>query len=129
MGLYLLDTNILIDIYSARKSQTFIHKIVNESQSRLGISIITLAEFFAGGGTSEHGLLKRWLGSGELSVHLLDDIAIAMSAGVLKQKENLLFADALILAHAISLKACLVSNDIDFCKKAKRHVKTVNPLD
>ena len=127
MGLYLLDTNIVIDIYSHRHSQTLINKIVNEPQSRLGVSIITVAEFFAGGSKDDHRRLKQWLGSGELAVHLLDDTAIAISAGELRQKENLPFAGALILAHAVSLKACLVSNDIDFCRKAKRHVKTMSP--
>ena len=128
VSLYLLDTNIIIDIYSAKKSLTFIDKVIRDSQSHLGVSVITVAEFFAGGSAGEHRQFKQWLSSGELTAYMLDDVEIAVSAGELRKKEGLLFADALILAQAIGLKACLVSNDIDFCNKARRHVKTVNPL-
>ena len=128
MSLYLLDTNVLIDLAGEKHSSPFFEGILSEPDARLGTSILCLAEFMAGAGLKEEKFLRRWLDAGELEILCLDAVEDAFLAGDLRKKQGMLLPDALILASAIRLRAHLLTHDGILLKTAKKYISVRDPL-
>ena len=109
-----------------KKCAKVINEITLDGRNRLGISFILLTEFYAGAGPEENRMLNKWVGSAELDVFFLDHVSIARQAGELRKNDLLSFADAIILAHAMALKATLLTFDADFERRATHYAKTLD---
>ena len=128
MSLYLLDTNILIDLAGERHSSRFFERLLGDPQARLATSVLCVAEFMAGANKKEEGFLKEWIQSGELEVFYLDSAEDAFAAGNLRKRNSLNLPDALILTSALRTRAHLLTHDELFLKKAKELVAASDPF-
>lgn len=129
MPLYLLDTNILIDLAGPRISGAFFEEILEEPELQLATSILCVAEFMAGAGVREEKFLKEWIQRDELEVFSLDSMEDAIKAGSLRKKHSITLPDALILATALRFKAHLLTHDQPFLKKAKALILASDPFE
>jgi predicted nucleic acid-binding protein len=125
--LYLLDTNILIDVAGKKKTAPYFNKLLDQGGIQLATSVLCLAEFSAGAGKIEESFLKSWLKSGELEVLFLDSSELAFAAGNLRKRNELTLPDALILATALKARAHLLTQDQGFLKKAKAFIAATDP--
>lgn len=128
MSLYLLDTNVLIDLSGPRHSRGFFERILGESSTRLSTSMLCIAEYAAGAGPGEEAFLKGLIDGGELDVFPIDSIEDALRAGHLRKKDSLGLPDALILMTALRHHAHLLTHDGEFLKKARTIVPTSDPI-
>lgn len=128
MALYLLDTNILIDLAGKKASRAFFETLLEEAQVRLTTSILCIAEYMAGAAKKEEGFLKDWIKSGELEVLFLDSVEDAIAAGNLRKRHSLGLPDALILASALRARAHLLTHDEVFLNKVKVFLPASDPL-
>lgn len=128
MPLYLLDTNILIDLAGPKSSRSFFDALLEEPDTRLGTSILCLVEFMAGADAREEKFMTAWISSEELDLIYLDMVDDAIRAGALRKKHSLALPDALILVAAARLRAHLLTHDDAFLKKAKRIVRASDPI-
>ena len=69
MPLYLLDTNILIDLAGEKISRPFFEDNIPKPGFGLSTSILCMAEYMAGANSKEEKFLKNWIKSGEGDVH------------------------------------------------------------
>ncbi len=129
MPLYLLDTNILIDLSGPRRSRRFFERVLEEPAARLATSILCAAEYAAGAGGREEDFLKDLIKAGELEILPLDAVEDAFRAGHLRRKDSLGLPDALILTTALRHNAHLLTHDSEFLKKARSFVTASDPLD
>ncbi|MBI3541622.1 MAG: PIN domain-containing protein [Deltaproteobacteria bacterium] len=128
MSLYLLDTNILIDLEGAKASRPFFDDLLERESLRLGTSILCIAEFMSGARSPEGRFLRSWLKSGELEVLYLDALEIALQAAHFRKMNGFNLPDALILSTALHYKAHLLTHDIAFLKKASHFVSVSDPV-
>ncbi len=128
MSLYLLDTNILIDLAGKRDSHPFFERLMEDPHLRLATSILCIAEYMAGASSKEEHFLKNWIKSGELEVFYLDSIEDAMAAGNLRKRNAMNLPDALILVSALRTRAHLLTHDEIFLKKAKVFIPATDPM-
>lgn len=128
MALYLIDTNILIDLAGKRQSAPFFDRLIDEPGLRLSTHILCVAEYMAGASSHEETFLNKWLESGELEVIYLDAIDDGMRAGKWRKQYSLTLPDALILASAARFKAHLLTNDDTFLKKANILLAATDPM-
>ena len=128
MPLYLLDTNILIDVTGKKKTAPFFNKLLDQGGVHLATSVLCLAEFSAGAGKMEEKFIKDWLESGELEVLFLDSWELALAGGNLRKRNDLTLPDALILATALKVRAHLLTQDLEFLKKAKGFIAATDPF-
>jgi len=126
--LYLLDTNVLIDLTSEKKTFDFFEDLPKENLV-LATSLICVAEFTAGGHIKENQALKGLLQSGELITLAFQELEEAYSAGELKYKMALPLPDSVILATAIQHHAHLLTGDKILFTKAKQYIPVTNPFD
>jgi predicted nucleic acid-binding protein len=129
MSLYFLDTNVLIDLSSARKTRPFFERLLETGRLRLGTSLLCLAEYFAGAGPDEDRFLKNWIATGELEVFFLDSMEDAVHAAELRRKRSLLMPDALILASAVRHRAHLLTHDANLLRQASALIPSTDPFD
>jgi predicted nucleic acid-binding protein len=128
MAYYFLDTNILIDLIGKKQSRFFLERALNEAGTKLGTSILSVAEFMVGAHAKERDLLEMFLDSEEIEVVPLDSVDLAKNAARLRKEHFLTLPDALILASAIRQEAHLLTHDTDLLKKAKRFLKATDPF-
>jgi predicted nucleic acid-binding protein len=127
VSLYLLDTNILIDVAGKKKTAPFFNELLNQGGVQLSTSVLCLAEFSAGAGRVEENFIKNWLQTGELEVLYLDSWELALAGGNLRKRKEFTLPDALILATALKARAHLLTQDRDFLKKAKGFIAATDP--
>lgn len=127
MSLYLLDTNILIDVAGKKKSAPFFNQLLDNGPFQLSTSVLCLAEFSAGAGRIDEKFIRDWLKSGELEVLFLDSPELALAGGNLRKRNDLTLPDALILATALKVRAHLLTQDREFLKKAKAFIAATDP--
>lgn len=128
MTLYLLDTNILIDLAGERKTAHFFNQILEKKGLRLCSSILCIAEYRVGAVPKELVFLEKWLASKELEILYLDHLEIAEKAANFRKKESLSLPDALILATALHGNAHLLTHDQEFLEKSKKFISASDPL-
>ncbi|MBI4125137.1 MAG: PIN domain-containing protein [Deltaproteobacteria bacterium] len=128
MTLYLLDTNILIDLAGAKRSRPFFDGILGASPFRLATHILCVAEFYAGGKEREVKFLEEWVRQDGLEIIYLDSLQDAAKAGRLRKKNALTIADALILSSTARIRGHLLTHDADLLKKAKQLLEVSDPL-
>jgi predicted nucleic acid-binding protein len=125
--LYLLDTNVLIDVTGKKKSAAFINKLLDDGPIQLATSVLCLAEFAVGAGRVEEKFIRDWLQSGDLEVLFLDSSELVFAAGNLRKRNGFTMPDALILATALKAKAHLLTQDREFLKRAKIFIAATDP--
>ncbi|MBI4224462.1 MAG: PIN domain-containing protein [Deltaproteobacteria bacterium] len=128
MSLYLLDTNILIDLAGARKSRPFFDRLLGGSPVRLATHILCVAEFYAGAKGWEIKFLEDWVRQDGLEIIYLDSLQDAVKAGQLRKKHALTIADAIILSSAVRIRGHLLTKDADLLKKAKQLLEVSDPF-
>jgi predicted nucleic acid-binding protein len=111
---YLLDTTVLIDVARRREPTTAWLNDRLRSPDRLGISAVSVAEFFAGLSPKERTDWRQFL-NGLIHWNVTKDIAVR--AGILRydlsrQGRTLLIPDALIAATALEVGATLVTANV-----------------
>lgn len=128
MALYLLDTNVLIDLAGARESGPFFGGAIGRGDNRFGTSILCVAEFLAGARVREEKFLLEWIGSEELEIFFLDSVEGAKKAASIRKTHKLALPDALILATAARSGAVLLTHDRTFLDTANIFVKGIDPF-
>lgn len=128
MSVYLLDTNILIDLAGPQTSRGFILKQAQLPDVAFATSIICVAEFFGGANTVERRWLETWLRSTELQIVYLDQLDDAYVIGELRQQARFRMADAMIVQAARKIGATLLTADRQLAGAAGGLVPVVNPL-
>ncbi len=128
MTVFLLDTNVLIDYFSARLTRPFFDDVFQAGSHRLMTSVICVAEYCAGADLKQEGLLEKWILSGELLMAYVDQYNDAQKAGALRRLHQLKLPDALILSSAIRENACLLTHDQNLLQKAGQHVHVWDPF-
>lgn len=123
--MYLLDTNILIDLLRRPKSPAFKH-LVRLSPDEVAISTITLAELEYGVHKSSDPSRNAQLlveACAPLMIVAFDNGAAAaygwVRTGLEAQGKPIGPMDTLIAAHALSLNATLVTNNMREFKRIK----------
>ena len=127
--LYLLDTNILIDLAGQKSSRSFFDSLLSERGLRFGTSILCVAEFLSGAQAKEERFLKNWISAGELEVIYLDSVEDAVHAAEFRRKHLLTLPDTLILASAIRTRAHLLTHDKALLNKARTFLPASDPLE
>ncbi len=128
MILYLLDTNVLIDLAGKRETASFFDQLLKKGNLRLASSILCIAEYMAGASKKEEFFLKEWMDSEELEILYLDSLEVALQAAELRKRQSLLLPDALILATALYWKAHLITHDQELFEKAENLLDVSDPF-
>lgn len=128
MSLYHLDTNILIDITSYKRSEAFMNNIAIMS-THLATSLVCISEFFVGANSHEKRELRHLIENDAIETVNFNSFKEAQLAADIRRKTGLKLPDAIILSTAIQHKAHLLSNDKILSEKAKQYIPVTNPFD
>lgn len=128
MSLYILDTNILIDLAGAKRSRRFFDQRLTDPQLRLATPILCVAEFYAGAGKREARFLENWIEQEGLEIIYLDSLQDAVKAGQLRKKHALMIADAIILASTLRVRGHLLTHDGEMLKKSRPLLEASDPF-